>query len=754
VMSKIKRYRAVAVTVVVFLVAVLSVLFLNAYKEAEGSLPITVHINGLSYLDLDGISFTRITGRGRIETMPRSDFGWVLSKRGFCKELRMTLSDRRLLDRSFTVDVRIGDTKFSYASEQIFSLWETRGGAETTYAAPLSMASPRSRCPLFASYLNWSGDCVFTLDFLRKVVLPLALVAFLVALLFVVSRRVRFKDALDGPWVVPLVVIAFCAVAVAPALRTWFISDDAINSNRITMAVSHGVDLPSIIKGDAGSWLHSGRLFPVNVAIMNATFAFFGDAVRAYKAFLVVLSLLSVLTFIVSARSLGVRAGVAYGIAAMLPILWQLRDYHDPVLAFNGFIQILFIFFALSLCALQGYVAGGRIRFLFVHALCFLLAILQYELAYCFLFFYCLLSFADTSAPPARRVVALVPSFLLAGIVALASLYLRHRFGNSYAGTTFSLHPAAFIRAFAWQVSASLPLVYGSFNHDYALALGRAKFFLLISSAVYGCFVVLVLERSASMAKRDRVPPWLVSGALGLIILPAAIMSLTSKYQQDLGVGKGYLPVYFQYFGVAVLVFALAMVGLRRSRFVVAFFFSILFLANASMNDLVADKANDSAPYMTLLKAAMKGGIFSDLPDGTELVAFGVKAPNVEYSNRPFLERYSGKRLSLGAKQGGIMPPSGRSYLMRVEPFPDGHGYILLADSSFRADIGRFETTECTIFLAGQAGAGSGELRFMSSEMARKIAPDSETLFAIVPGTPHRVRFGQPVLFETIRPQF
>jgi hypothetical protein len=124
-------------------------------------------------------------------------------------------------------------------------------------------------------------------------------------------------------------------------------------------------------------------------------------------------------------------------------------------------------------------------------------------------------------------------------------------------------------------------------------------------------------------------------------LLPACLIALSQKYQQELRWGEGYLPVYVQYFGVILVALGVLMrwrggaafsPSGRRWRTVTCALLASCLLVNTCDNRLVVEQANIELHYRrSALVEALSRGILAPVREGATLVI----ADRYSYNPRP-----------------------------------------------------------------------------------------------------------------------
>jgi hypothetical protein len=116
-----------------------------------------------------------------------------------------------------------------------------------------------------------------------------------------------------------------------------------------------------------------------------------------------------------------------------------------------------------------------------------------------------------------------------------------------------------------------------------------------------------------------------------LLVLPSALVALSSKYQRSITWGIGYIPVYISYFGFSLILAVTTYEAyrlFRRSReslFVWSMFMATLCgaigLINYTDNEIVTKYLNHSFLYpRALIEQGMKNGLFMGVPQESSLI--------------------------------------------------------------------------------------------------------------------------------------
>jgi hypothetical protein len=423
------------------------------------------------------------------------------------------------------------------------------------------------------------------------------------------------------------IAIALLAVAVVwPTFAAGWFGDDAFYANLHGTLAADGESLGAAIGHAFALWFWgNGRIYPLAIVEKYAVFDVF-TSLAAYKALLIVLTVSSIEVFrrTVCAYS---QPGFANVSALAAVALLQQRGYHDATLAYNGMLQIVVIgVFGAAWCMRRSIVLGSRADALAGAGL-YAIAALTYEAAYplCVLFVVA----ARAAGCTWRRAFAVAAPYLTIGIgLALASALARHvqhlAAGSPYG---FVLSVPAIVRTSAIQIAAALPLSYvlfdpsGIFSRDSLRALQNS---LPVQPLFFLAFAITAWVAARGAARAEVNAARTAAIGLGLLVLPALPLALVAKYQHELRWGLGYLPVFVQIFGVALLL-AVAFVQITR-RFrhpavagALVFVLAVCATLTSAANVRLGRELQSSTMARASLERALDAGLLRALSDGASI---------------------------------------------------------------------------------------------------------------------------------------
>lgn len=341
----------------------------------------------------------------------------------------------------------------------------------------------------------------------------------------------------DAPLLLALVVAAQFVV-LQLVLRTAYLGDDAPNQVIAGYADQAGHSLPGLIWQMTVDQYHGlGRLTPIGLFQNYGLNGTLHDRVL-YKLVLVVATIASTLVFARVLVAVRVPVAVALLGAGLTAPLWQLHHYHDALVSYGALTQVVLMLGCAATLAHLRWLRGGSVWWCVLSVLLLIWANLTYEAGYLMVG----MVVGATFAVRARLWTAL-PALTTTIAFILFLLSIRTS-GGQYAAS-YGVHP--FVTTLTKQVTAALPGA-GWLDPQGPRAMTAVP---TTMAWVRGVLVALFLAPVLRAALRTAVPrvrDWRQLFGLFLILatpafLPAALVSLAERYQQELRWGSGYLPL-------------------------------------------------------------------------------------------------------------------------------------------------------------------------------------------------------------------
>jgi hypothetical protein len=394
--------------------------------------------------------------------------------------------------------------------------------------------------------------------------------------------------------------LALLALFLLPARVTAMRGDDTFSFGLEGRLALTGDSLASFIGDGVLHGLEAGRPQPLGGVWGNLVIAVFGDARAAYKLLLVALTVGCAALLYALVRQLGGTRPVAAMVVVLLAGAVQFRAYHDPMLGYYGTTQV-----ALA-CALGSLLLmlHGRTAWAVV---VFAAAVMLYETA-------APLALAHLALAATRgRARAAIPFLATAfAFVAYGFVVRTLTDGGDGGGYAVGYDAGAIVSTYFEQLVPPLPganVLFGDgalFARPTAPELAGAAW----RAAAVGAAVAWVGLRHAG--DELRLLPMAATGA-ALIAAPVLLIAMAEKYQHELSLATGYLPVIMQSFGWALLAGAAVLALGRRSRPAVVVAAAVLAAGAALSGYDVVRVAATEVPRATvndaLVHAAGRGAL-------------------------------------------------------------------------------------------------------------------------------------------------
>jgi hypothetical protein len=425
--------------------------------------------------------------------------------------------------------------------------------------------------------------------------------------------------ALESYWLP--ISLAWCLWVLFPLLDTGFISDDAYNSQVQGRLIVDGITLWDRISSESLGWLKgSGRFNPVNWIYIYGLYYLTTNTLLV-KILTFGFIWVSIILFSQIINILSNEKNIRLIIIIILPTVIQFRLWHDPVVGFSAIIPIVATLSFASILLYERCIRTCSYINLIFSILLYIFAVLTYELSY-FIFPLFILIYISREK---NTKIATIGLFFLACVVGGHFLGTRIFMGevSSYPSLIPRIDPAIFFNAFFYQVLSGFPLSWRlasnvAHSRVFPLVGYQTYLFILISALLSYIFYM--------WDKRVKNIVYIILFSLSLIFfsaLPAAL----SGHQEEIfkvGIGFGYIVVYMQYFGVALLIALVIKTILNffpnknYYRAIVSIFIALIIgfsgLLIRNENSFVVKQLE--WPYKiprNFLSSAMENGIFDDL---------------------------------------------------------------------------------------------------------------------------------------------
>ncbi len=504
---------------------------------------------------------------------------------------------------------------------------------------------------------------------------------------------------------------------LSPVLGTGYYADDLHNSQRSAVLDAEDQSVWEHSIESTRQWMKGqGRFFPVSALENSLVFNTVHDR-AVYKALQVTAgaAMATLLGALVALLTRNRQVGLLVGLLS-LPGL-QLRYWYDSIHSFGILLSSLAIkFLVVLLLLLLGLRSAHRGRAILAFAaagLVWTAGLLQYEITYFLAPLPLLLIWHERCPERWQRWAAagsvIVPTFLLANYVAT----LRSAATPAPAYTT-NLALEHMVPAAVYQVVGAIPgsaALFAAGVPSVSTLIGDLSPWSVVGALSGGSAAWLLV----GLVRRPEIRSIavLIGIGAGVWMLPALPISLSIRWQQELGWGFAYLPVVIQSLGLTLFAVGTTFFvaeathraleagllppppswGLSFLRVILSLTIAGILLIVISGNRWVGDQLTGFRVQQETTDAAISSGFLSHVTDDSTLIVTRLPGGNLYY-NDPYV-----------TWRGG---PTGIEYLTSV---PDnavtcGNFRLCTAEGRQLFHLREFMDDNGSIFVAAGAVAG------------------------------------------------
>lgn len=434
--------------------------------------------------------------------------------------------------------------------------------------------------------------------------------------------------------------LLLAGLAMTVLMQGAFFMDDALLSYLTKAAIdAPGGSLGNYIWGNIHSWLTQGRLFPVSNAYVSALMYFVPNAF-VYKSIIWFFVILDIYVYGAFLWKLTESKWFTYLNMAVVPLMIQIRYYHDGVVGYHLLMQVVLLCILLSGLTLIKFKETKKWPWLLVSLFCYTLGLLTYEIAFITILVLCFLAFCPKDCTLRemfswknikQTFFSILPFFLITVVILAITSYFKNTYGTNYDGITVGTNIRRIFVTFLKQAFAAFPLSYYDriglgMNKDIRSVLKAVTWLDLVVLALFILVMVKSIKGKENLHKSYRL--WGV--ALVLWLVPSMIIGISIRYQSELYWGVGHIPVYIEYFGILLffsLVFSWVRSLLKNElakkilNGVLIAGLSGIFLLNLQNNRIITGILNDAFLYSRdLMDESLDAGILDMLPDESTLI--------------------------------------------------------------------------------------------------------------------------------------
>lgn len=429
-----------------------------------------------------------------------------------------------------------------------------------------------------------------------------------------------------------ILVSVLVFICLLPILRSGLYSDDLPNfETRSSFKHIPAFDFVGRSQTAIKAWKQCGRYNPVALYQQNFVFDQF-KSVFAYKCYILFCNVLAIASFGFLLYALGLS--VQFITLSLFFYLAEIQfriQYHDAFTSLQGLYPLFTAAFFLSIAFISLYLNSGRKYFYIISLLFAATALLLSEVGVILIPMYLAVIFFSTGGVK-KKTAIVTPALLVCFIYLAYVLYLRSNQTAVYSGLQTGFKPEGMLNVLNVQLFSALP-----FSNLYKVrAIPELLFKQIISPAnlvsvivIITAGIYLIYSAIKNYTNGSKYKYFLLFAlSIILFLVPAVVLMPSTKYQLELSLGAGYLPVYVQNFGVALFFSLIACYCLKSTSGLLKKIF-ILFASVNVVAALIAllfnsgliDTMNYNKSYPAeAMYGAIKRGVLSSVPAGSNII--------------------------------------------------------------------------------------------------------------------------------------
>ena len=412
-----------------------------------------------------------------------------------------------------------------------------------------------------------------------------------------------------------VVLLAWTVWILFPLLQSGFILDDSYYSQIRGLLIFHDMTFWQEVWDRISDGLSdAGRFRPLNWIYLYGLY-YTTQNLLLIKSITLLIICVDVLLFSTIIRTLTRSRNLGYLCAFLVPLFFQFRFWHDPILAFTFFLPMMCMFLFISILFLIKYLEKKENSYLVYFIFVYFVSLLTYEITYSFILCYISIIFFY---PLERKSYKIIISIVLLTLVHIGInnyFYMGAspiNLEGEYLGAKLQLDLIGVIHALYIQVTSALPLSWKFANapfHQKFYQIGVENLIAYAAFATLFCTALFKFDRS-SLDKQTLYK--IITFSFFALMAPALAIAVSGHQKEliDAGFGYGYTPVFIQYFGACVLIlFLLLFIKDRYSspnhkRILFVLFWLVVFSVGAitrEENILIVEESNKFYKYPRVL---------------------------------------------------------------------------------------------------------------------------------------------------------
>lgn len=430
-----------------------------------------------------------------------------------------------------------------------------------------------------------------------------------------------------------------------------------------------------------------GRFTPVDYLEQSLIF-WFSNSVLTFKVIIWCINLLAVYTFTRFLKCFEMKEWIPFALLIYCATSQFYINYHDAFTSLHAMYPFLAVLIFYTIILFKLFLENDKSLTLIGTVLLATLTIFYCEVGFV-IYPILLLLLINDKRLLSRKFLVFLPFAVLLIVYIVVFILVRRNTEYLYSGVTPNFVVSKMYETFLYQVRAAIPMSH--FTGMYAIPQFLLDQLRKIYPLVLLCliaFIGLLFYARKDIYRRIESKARYILLLIGLILLlfPACLLMITIKYQEQLGYGIGYLPVYIQDFGFVILMLVLfsfifsklgsASIILKNILFILFFVISVCTLLQN--NSLIDKINNDRATPSIFYYNSLKNGILKDCEDGSVIVLRTDYFWKSAFAYQFIIDNFYKRRFQVIAEENfkGVSPEDKRHFYM-LEHNKDGQFTLL-----------------------------------------------------------------------------
>lgn len=329
--------------------------------------------------------------------------------------------------------------------------------------------------------------------------------------------------------------------------------DDCLNANSAIGTIYYsGESIGELTLRVFKNWVATGRFFPFSTYNYYLFVVF--NTLHSYRIFLFCITLVMAFMSGLVIKRLTKNYLLTSLLITLTPMMFYLSEYCacNPLLCYHGLIQITVIWFLSSVLCLLKWIDTDKKVFAVAASVFYFISLCTYEVSYVFIVFI-VFAVLYNEVNIWKALKKMRPIFIswVSGALILVIVKMNASTGG-YSGVEMSFSISKIVNTALCMMAAAFP-IYNAFATGYIFEVSDiSKSDLALSIAFALIFVVtFYIFKEKEATRRERVIVYCMGSSLW--ILPAFLVGMSARYQNEIRWGTDWLPYFVEVIGTSII---------------------------------------------------------------------------------------------------------------------------------------------------------------------------------------------------------